>query len=164
MTKDKDFKQLVRKRMSSTGENFTSARTALLNDQRHHDDRDRAEDQSRSTSTLADPEAEAFKAKTLRTFMSEGRLVSIPTKRKALVVILLEMLTAFEAGRTYSEKDINTILSEFHPDFARLRRELIDYGYLGRDAHTGQYWVNSPLPARTGNLIQEAAVFEAFLR
>ncbi|GAA1545439.1 MULTISPECIES: DUF2087 domain-containing protein [Brevibacterium] len=162
MTKDKDFKLLVRKRMSSTGENFTSARTALLNDQRHHDERH--EDQSRSASTLADPEAEAFKAKTLRTFMSGGRLVSIPTKRKALVVILLEMLTAFETGRTYSEKDINTILSEFHPDFARLRRELIDYGYLGRDAHTGQYWVNSPLPARTGNLIQEAAVFEAFLR
>lgn len=162
MTKDKDFKQLVRKRMSSTGENFTTARTALLNDQRHHDER--AEDQSSSASTLADPKAEAFKAKTLRTFMNGGRLVSIPTKRKALVVILLEMLTAFETGRTYSEKDINTILSEFHPDFARLRRELIDYGYLGRDAHTGQYWVNSPLPARTGNLIQEAAVFEAFLR
>lgn len=162
MTKDKDFKQLVRKRMSSTGENFTTARTALLNDQRHHDER--AEDQSSSASTLADPKAEAFKAKTLRTFMNGGRLVSIPTKRKALVAILLEMLTAFETGRTYSEKDINTILSEFHPDFARLRRELIDYGYLGRDAHTGQYWVNSPLPARTGNLIQEAAVFEAFLR
>lgn len=162
MTKDKDFKQLVRKRMSSTGENFTTARTALLNDQRHHDERD--EDQSRIASTLADPKAEAFRSKTLGTFMHDGRLVSIPTKRKALVVILIEMLTAFEAGRTYSEKDINTILGIFHPDFARLRREFVDYGYLGRDAHTGQYWVNSPIPARRGNLIQEAAVFETFLR
>lgn len=162
MTKDKDFKHLVRERMSSTGENFTTARTALLNDQRHHDER--AEDQSHSASTLADPRAEAFRSKTLRTFMNDGRLVSIPAKRKALVVILLEMLTAFDVERTYSEKDINTILGAFHPDFARLRRELIDYGYLGREAHTGQYWVNSPIPARSGNLVQEAAVFEAFLR
>ena len=29
MTKDKDFKKLVRTRMTETGENFTTARTAL---------------------------------------------------------------------------------------------------------------------------------------
>ena len=157
MTKHKDFKQLVRKRMSSTGENFTSARAALLKN-------DRGEGDSHSTPTLPDAAAEAFKAKTLRTFMSADRLVAIPTKRKALVVILVEILMTFETDRIYVEKDINTILSAYHPDYARLRRELIDYGYLGRDAHTGQYWVNTPLPERNGNSIQEAAAFEAFLR
>lgn len=157
MTKHKDFKHLVRTRMSTTGENFTSARAALLDDRSHAD-------QSHDASPLTDPKAEAFRAKTLRIFMREGRLISIPTKRKALVVILLEILTAFETGRIYSEKDINTILGAVHPDFARLRRELIDYQYLGRDAHTGQYWVNSPVPERGGNLVQEAAVFETFLR
>lgn len=157
MTTNKDFKHLVRTRMSATGENFTSARAALL------DDRTQA-DQSHQASPLNDQKAEAFRAKTLRTFMREGRLVSIPTKRKALVVTLVEILTAFEAGRIYSEKDVNAILSAVHPDFARLRRELIDYRYLDRDAHTGQYWVNSPLPERSGNLIQEAAAFDTFLR
>ncbi|MDN6412014.1 MAG: DUF2087 domain-containing protein [Yaniella sp.] len=163
MTKHKDFKHLVRERMSSTGENFTTARGALLNDttpptvgnnhRRNH-----------TVPALADSKVEAFKAKTLTTFMPAGELVSFPTKRKALVVILLEILTTFETETVYSEKEINAVLRLFHPDFARLRRELIDYGYLDRNAHTGQYWVNSPLPVRSGNLIQEAEVFEAFLR
>lgn len=152
MTKHKDFKQLVRHRMAATGENFTSARAALLDDQGRH----------RAAATA--PEVEAFRAKTLRTFMREGRLESIPTKRKALVVILLQLLAAFDADRAYSEKDVNSILSAFHPDFARLRRELIDYRYLERNAHTGQYWVNSALPERRGNQLQETAVFEEFLR
>ncbi|WP_193070680.1 DUF2087 domain-containing protein [Brevibacterium sp. FME37] len=156
MTKHKDFKHLVRTRMSTTGENFTTARAALL------DDRSSADHNHRTTS-LADPQAEAFRAKTLRTFMREGHLVSIPTKRKALVVVLLEVLTAFETDRIYCEKDVNTLLSAFHPDFARLRRELIDYKYLDRYAHTGQYWVNSPVPKRSGNLGQETAAFETFL-
>lgn len=156
MTKHKDFKHLVRTRMSTTGENFTTVRAALL------DDRSSA-DHIHRTPTLTDPKAEAFRAKTLRTFMREGRLVSIPTKRKALVVVLLEILTVFETDRIYSEQDVNTILGVVHPDFARLRRELIDYRYLGRDAHTGQYWVHSPLPERSGNQLQETAVFETFL-
>lgn len=156
MTTHKDFKHLVRTRMSTTGENFTTARAALL------DDKSSADHNHRTTS-LADPQAEAFRAKTLRTFMREGRLISIPAKRKALVVILVEILTAFETGRIYREKDVNTILGAIHPDFARLRRELIDYRYLARDAHTGQYWVSTPVPERDGNLVPEAAAFETFL-
>ena len=125
MTKHKDFKHLVRQRMSATGQNFTSARATLLDAQAH-------EHRRQSASSLTDPRAEAFRAKTLRTFMSEGRLVAIPAKRKALVVVLLEVLKAFDIDRIYGEKEVNTILSAFHPDFARMRRELIDYRYLGR--------------------------------
>ncbi|MCF2571970.1 DUF2087 domain-containing protein [Brevibacterium sp. UCMA 11754] len=157
MTKHKDFKRLVRQRMSSTGENFTSARVALLEGRVH-------EHQSHNASPPTDPKADAFRAKTLRTFMSDGRLVSIPSKRKALVVILLEILRVFETDRIYREKDVNSILEAFHPDFARLRRELIDYRYLSRDAHTGQYWVNNSLPERSERLGQETAAFETFLR
>ncbi|GAA1939727.1 hypothetical protein GCM10009689_20830 [Brevibacterium antiquum] len=157
MTKHKDFKHLVRQRMSSTGENFTSARAVLLEGRVH-------EHQSHNASPPTDPTAEAFRAKTLRTFMSDGRLESIPAKRKALVVILLEILRVFETDRIYREKDVNSILDAFHPDFARLRRELTDYRYLSRDAHTGQYWVNDPLPERSVNLVQETAAFETFLR
>lgn len=163
MTKNKDFKNLIRERMRSTGENFTCARAALLTDTTPPDVGDNHH-RKHPVPPLADSKAEAFKAKTLTTFMPAGELVSIPTKRKALVVILLEILTAFENKRIYSEKAVNAILMGHHSDFARLRRELIDYGYLGRNAHTGQYWVSSSLPARSGNLIQEAAAFETFLR
>ncbi|MDN6747228.1 MAG: DUF2087 domain-containing protein [Brevibacterium sp.] len=163
MTKNKDFKNLIRERMRSTGENFTCARPALLTDTPPPDVGDNHH-RKHPVPPLADSKAEAFKAKTLTTFMPAGELVSIPTKRKALVVILREILTTFETETVYSEKEINAVLRLFHPDFARLRRELIDYGYLDRNAHTGQYWVNSPLPVRSGNLIQEAAAFETFLR
>lgn len=148
MTKNKDFKNLVRARMDATGENFTSARSALVAN------RDQRPDQK----------TQAFRAKTLRAFMPHGTLTAIPTKRKAVVVILLEILPSFDAEKTYSEKEVNAILEGFHPDFARLRRELIDYRYLDRNSHTGQYWVNPSLPERTGTVAQETLVLEAFLR
>lgn len=43
--------------------------------------------------------------------MSEGLLASIPSKRKALVVILVEILTAFEIDRLYRDEGPNRSLS-----------------------------------------------------
>ncbi|TGD12537.1 DUF2087 domain-containing protein [Brevibacterium sp. S111] len=137
MTKDKDFKKLVRSRMTETGENFTTARQTLL-------------DSANSATNPAVPNAaEAidqsvlrFRTKTLKTFMSSGRITAIPTKRRAL----------------------NEHLADFHPDFALLRRELIDYRLLERNPHTGRYWVNPNPSTPTGPQAQEMAGFEAFLR
>ena len=155
MTKDKDFKKLVRARMTETGENFTTARTALL-----------AENQSAQSSTDSniDPQILRFRAKTLRTFMPDGCIVSVPTKRRALVLVLIEVLAALDPDRVYDEKQLNVILGEFHPDFALLRRELIDYRLLERNAHTGEYWVNPSPPTHTGSQAQEMAGLEVFLR
>ena len=159
MTKDKDFKKLVRTRMTETGENYTTARSALVAaNQGPGSDRD-----SRTESVI-DPAIARFRAKTLRTFMPDGRLVAVPTKRRALVLILIEVLAALEPDRVYSEKQLGAILSDFHPDFALLRRELIDYRLLERNAHTGEYWVNPNPPTHTGSQAQEMAGLEVFLR
>lgn len=155
MTKDKGFKKLVRTRMTETGENFTTARTALLAANQTAD--------SRSESVIA-PEIARFRAKTLKTFMPDGRIVSIPTKRRALVLVLIEVLAALDPDQVYDEKRLNGILGEFHPDFALLRRELIDYRLLERNAHTGEYWVNPNPPTHTGSQAQEIAGLEVFLR
>lgn len=169
MTKDKDFKRLVRARMTATGENFTAARAALLAPVENHPTDARAREQitAGATGSLADPDIdpqlERFRTKTLRTFMPAGRIIAVPTKRRALVVLLIEVLAAFDPDRTYSEKEVNAILSDFHPDFARLRRELVDYRLLERNSHTGQYWVNPNPPVHTGSQAQEMAGFEAFL-
>ena len=59
------------------------------------------------------------------------------------------------------------ITDEAHPvveDFALLRRELIDYRLLERNAHTGEYWVNPNPPTHTGSQAQEMAGLEVFLR
>lgn len=159
MTKDNDFKKLVRERMTETGENYTTARTALLaSNQGPGSNRD-----SRSESVI-DPEIIRFRAKTLRTFMPNGRITAIPTKRRALVLILIEVLDALDPDHVYDEKQLNGILGEFHPDFALLRRELIDYRLLERNAHTGEYWVNANPPTHTGSQAQEMAGLEVFLR
>ena len=155
MTKDKDFKKLVRARMTETGENFTTARTALLTAN---------QSAQSSTDSSIDPQILRFRAKTLRTFMPDGRITAIPTKRRALVVILIEVLKALDADKVYEEKELNGILGDFHPDFALLRRELIDYRLLERNSHTGQYWVNPTPPVHTGSQAQEMAGLEVFLR
>ena len=159
MTKDKDFKKLVRTRMTETGENYTTARTALVAaNQGPGSNRD-----SRSESVIA-PEIARFRAKTLKTFMPDGRIVAIPTKRRALVLVLIEVLAALDPDQVYDEKRLNGLLGEFHPDFALLRRELIDYRLLERNAHTGEYWVNPNPPTHTGSQAQEMAGLEVFLR
>lgn len=128
MTLDRDFKKLVRARMLDTGENYTTARAALVNQSE---------------------EVERFRAKTLRSFFRAGRLVSVPAKRRARVVVLLELLDLFEAGRAYPERELNDLLREVHEDVAYLRRELVDYGFLTRQASVYRVAEECPTPGHT---------------
>ena len=97
--------------------------------------------------------------RTVRTFFDGERLRSIPAKRKARVSVLLELLRRFEAGRDYSEPEVNAILREAHDDVATLRRELIDYRYLTRSE--GTYRVADAPPERHPNEAQEAPAGES---
>ena len=76
--------------------------------------------------------------KVLRSFVSDGRLQSIPVAAGKRTLILDWLAQDFEPGRTYSEKMVNLILGKRHPDTAALRRYLVDEDFLER-AH-GQYW------------------------
>jgi hypothetical protein len=40
--------------------------------------------------------------------------------------------------RRYPEREVNEIISRHHPDYASLRRALVDHGLMARDA--GTYW------------------------
>lgn len=132
MTTDSDFKALVRARMTETGETYTAARQALLarraDDQRHYD-------------------------RTVSIFFDRGRLRMLPARRKARAIVLLELITHFDHGRDYAEREVNAILGRVHDDFAFWRRELINHGYLTREA--GIYRVADEPPERTGNELQE---------
>jgi hypothetical protein len=71
---------------------------------------------------------------TLETFMPGGKLVAFPKKNDQMVVILNEMAERFEAGKQYTEKEVNVILEDINEDYCTLRRCLVDYGYLSRSA------------------------------
>ena len=97
--------------------------------------------------------------KTLRNFFRDGKLVSIPASRKQRVIVLQYLLEAFEPGREYPERKVNEVLGAFNEDYATLRREVVDYGYLVREK--GIYQVAQSLPKRSRNLQQEMPADEA---
>ena len=68
----------------------------------------------------------------------DGRLASIPVKRSKRLLVLDHLSQQFEPGRTYPEAEVTEILGAFHPDYAALRRYLVEEGFLTREANV--YW------------------------
>ena len=113
-------------------------------------------DELRELASTASPvldDAESDDARTLRAFFDGARLKQIPAQRKKRVVILRHLLTQFAPDREYSEREINDALKVANEDFASLRRELVDYGFMTRDK--GIYRVATELPARGATVAQE---------
>jgi hypothetical protein len=83
-------------------------------------------------------EPDAVDAKVIRAFFREGRLVSIPARRTRKIVVLRHLRDlCFPEDRVYPEKEVNQRLGLFHPDFAALRRYLVDFRLMTREA--GEY-------------------------
>lgn len=89
----------------------------------------------------------------LRAFFQGPRLKQIPAARKKRVIILKKLVERFDPQRTYPEAEVNELLQLAHEDFATLRRELVDYGYMTRDR--GIYRVATELPDRGASVRQE---------
>lgn len=96
---------------------------------------------------------EQFRAKVVRDFFTDGRLKEIPAQRKRRVIVLQHITEQFDLTRPYPEREVNEMLKSIHPDFATLRRELVDYGFLERDK--GIYQVTRGAPTRSKQVQQE---------
>ena len=85
--------------------------------------------------TARDLEGAAYDRKVLDDFLlPDGGLKKIPAQQKKLLAVLRHLLKEFEPGRAYPEKEVNAILARFHPDTASLRRAMIEYKLMQRDA------------------------------
>lgn len=146
MTQDSDLKNRVRERMARTGENYTTARAALL-----------ATPPPASAGEPSDAARE--QQRLVQRWFVDGRLRDIPARHKVRVAVLLEVLTRFQRGRVHTEREVSDILREVHPDFAYLRRELVEHGYLTRAG--GQYRVADHMPERTPLMRAELPAWEA---
>lgn len=72
-------------------------------------------------------------ARTLGNYLgADGRLRSIPAQRRKRDAVLRHVVKAVEPSRTYSERQLNTVLRVFHDDVATLRRELVGNRLLVR--------------------------------
>ena len=107
------------------------------------------------------PEATAAQGdEVLRRFIHNGRLLAMPAAHGKRLVVLDHLAGLFEPGRRYPEPEVNELLGRYHPDYAMLRRYLVDDGFLDRaDEKAGSrtvkvYWRTGgtvDLPAPTSS-------------
>ena len=87
------------------------------------------------------------RTKELAPFMdARGRFRAWPVKRRLQLEALGQLAELFEPWRHYSEREVNDILQDWHTfgDWARLRRDLYDLGYLDRSPDGAEYWRVDP--------------------
>lgn len=85
-----------------------------------------------------DETGNAFERKVLKTFIVNDQITQIPANEKKQLVILKWLAGKFEDGIQYPEKQVNEILKRHHPDYATLRRDLVDFKFMRREK--GIYW------------------------
>lgn len=73
----------------------------------------------------------------LRGLLRGEELKHIPSGER-LQPVLRWLAAKFEPGRRYPEREVNALLKQHHPDFATLRRDLVDFRYLAREREV--YW------------------------
>lgn len=75
-------------------------------------------------------------AAVLRTFVRDGRLLSLPAQRRRRIVVLEHLAQSFEPGISYSEAEVNAALKAWSADsgvdHVSLRRYLVDEDLLRR--------------------------------
>ncbi len=74
----------------------------------------------------------------LARYTAGNRLTEIPSRRAHRLVVLERLALEFDPGARYDEPHVNGVLSLWHPDYAALRRALVDEGFMDRAG--GQYW------------------------
>ncbi|WP_368505404.1 metalloregulator ArsR/SmtB family transcription factor [Alkalihalophilus sp. As8PL] len=81
------------------------------------------------------------KYKVIQNFFDQaGRLKTIPAQRKKKLIILEHLASKLKVGTTYSEKEINEFIKQYHEDFATIRREFVMCQFMHRDK--GLYQLN----------------------
>ena len=74
----------------------------------------------------------------LRVFLGEKGIETIPAKQSRRRLMLEQIAQAFEPGVRYPEQRVSLFLGTLHPDYAALRRYLVDEDLLSRSG--GEYW------------------------
>lgn len=85
----------------------------------------------------------------LKNFLdNNGRLTAFPSKRKMKLYSLIYLSQKIDPNKTYTEKEINAVLNEWHTfgDPATLRRELYTHRFLDRNKNGTEYFMEEHQP------------------
>lgn len=70
-------------------------------------------------------------------------MIELPRDDVEKQEILSKIMEKFE-DKKYNEDEVNSIIQGFDvDDYALVRRELVNFGYLGKDSYEGTYWVKT---------------------
>lgn len=81
---------------------------------------------------------DAWEQKVMRSYVDGEVLKQIPTQLKKRMVILRWVVEFFEPGVQYTEKEVSERLGRHNPDYAALRRYLVENQLMQRE--NGIYW------------------------
>lgn len=75
----------------------------------------------------------------------DGRLIQYPAKRPMRILALIRIAEQMDAGRKYTEKEINERIRQSiaFQDIELIRREMVQYRFLGRQRDGSEYWVEN---------------------
>lgn len=99
-----------------------------------------------------DPKWTEAEQKILGNFLDGKRIVRLPAKQKKRLVVLRWLLRHIDPEKRYAEAELNQLISQYHPDFATIRRELYEFRFMDRDQ--GIYW-RIPEGATQSRFLQE---------
>ena len=85
-----------------------------------------------------DERIEKYKEKVINTFFKKNKLVQLPVQRKKRMIVLEEFAKKFRHGKSYSEENVNEIITEYYGDYCTIRRLLIEEGMMKREKHVYQ--------------------------
>jgi hypothetical protein len=74
----------------------------------------------------------------LRVFVGDGHIATMPARKPRRRLLLDVIAQAFEPGVRYPEQQVSRFLGRIYPDYAALRRYLVDEQFLSRSG--GEYW------------------------
>ncbi|MFN0096320.1 MAG: DUF2087 domain-containing protein [Dehalococcoidia bacterium] len=84
----------------------------------------------------------------LRPFMNADRRFTAWPRRQRLQLATLQVVAGeFESGRRYSEREVTDLIGNCltFGDATRVRRALVDWGFVGREADGSSYWLITTL-------------------
>ncbi len=78
----------------------------------------------------------------------DGPLKEWPRKERARELVAEELTRRFQPDVPYAEAEVNGILEQAWPDYAVIRRFMVDYGWLERTEDGRAYWLGSRVKAQ----------------
>lgn len=80
---------------------------------------------------------EAYRKQVLKTFFKNGQLLKIPEQNRKKDVVLQKVSSRLQAGKSYSEAELDEVLKKIFTDYERLKAELAASRFV--KATKGQY-------------------------